>query len=132
MKKNIFLLLWCLILGSLSAQNFTGKLNPYPVERTNSVQSDSVKILAVMVSFEEDRDAATFGTGKFGSIYTQDYGNTILDPLPHDQQYFEDHLEFVRNYYNKVSNGNVYIEYTVLPDTFPVSQTMRNYSPAPG
>ena len=132
MKKNIFLLLWCLILGSLSAQNFTGKLNPYPVERTNSIQSDTVKILAVMVSFEEDRDAATFGTGKFGSIYTQDYGNTILDPLPHDQQYFEDHLEFVRNYYNKVSNGNVHIEYTVLPDTFPVSQTMRNYSPAPG
>lgn len=132
MKKNIFLLLWCLVLGSLSAQNFTGKLNPYPVERTNSVQSDTIKILAVMVSFEEDRDAATFGTGKFGSIYTQDYGNTILDPLPHDQQYFEDHLEFVRNYYSKVSNGNVHIEYTVLPDTFPVSQTMRNYSPSPG
>ena len=41
-----------------------------------------------MVNFQEDNDASTFGTGKFGSIYTQNYGNKILDPLPHDSAVF--------------------------------------------
>lgn len=82
-----------------------------------------------MVNFQQDHDGTTFGNGKFGSIYTQDYGTTILDPLPHDKSYFESHLEFVKNYFEKVSNGIQHISYTVLPDTFSVSQTMRSYSP---
>lgn len=131
--KNIlsFLSLFLISLGSISAQTFLGKLNPYPVETTISLQNDTLKILAVMVEFQPDQDAATFGNGKFGSIYSQDYGNTILDPLPHDKNYFENHLEFVRNYYNKISNSNVNIEYTVLDNIITVSQTMRNYSPPP-
>lgn len=129
MKKNLIIVLLLTALGSLSAQTFLGKLNPFPAERQSLSSVDTVKILAVMVNFQEDKDAATFGNGKFGSIYTKDYGNSILDPLPHDRQYFEDHLEFVRRYYQKNSNGRVIIEYHVLPDTFSVSQTMRNYSP---
>ncbi|MEO8399010.1 MAG: T9SS type A sorting domain-containing protein [Ignavibacteriaceae bacterium] len=83
-----------------------------------------------MVNFQEDRDESTFGNGKFGSIYSKDYGNTILDPLPHNKQYFEAHLEFVKNYYQKVSGKNLTIIYQILPDTFSVSQTMRNFTPA--
>ena len=117
-------------LGSLSAQTFIGKLNPFPETFPAKIAAgDTIKILAVMVNFQEDRDGTTFGNGKFGSIYTEDYGNTILDPLPHNKSYFEAHLLFARNYFEKVSGGKVYIEFTVLPDTFSVSQTMRNYSP---
>lgn len=115
--------------AGLYAQSFIGKINPFPAENLLKANSDTVKILAVMVSFQEDRDGATFGNGKFGSIYTQNYGSNILDPLPHDKNYFESHLEFVKNYYQKVSDGKVNIQFTVLPDTFSVSQTMRNYSP---
>ncbi len=117
-------------LGSLSAQTFTGKLNPFPYPQPKVyTETDTLKILAVMVNFQEDNDAATFGTGKFGTVYTKDYGNSILDPLPHDKAYFEAHLEFAKNYFKKVSNGKLNIAYTVLPDTFSVSKTMRNYSP---
>jgi hypothetical protein len=118
-------------VGSFSAaQSFSGQINPYPVSFPLFLKSaDTLKILAVMVNFKEDKDAATFGNGKFGTIYSQNYGNTILDPLPHDRQYFESHLEFVKNYFFKVSNGNLNISYKVLEDTFSVSQTMRNYSP---
>ena len=119
--------------GSLPAQSFIGQLNPLPEAEVNSVLADdTVKILAVMVSFKQDQDGTTFGNGKFGSIYTENYGNDILDPLPHDKPYFESHLQFVKNYFEKVSKGKLTIEYTVLPDTFSVSQTMRNYSPDPG
>ena len=132
MKKILlFFFLSLFFLGRLSAQTFLGNINPYPVDRSYIQQSDTVKILAVMVEFQADQDASTFGNGKFGTIYTQNYGNTILDPLPHDKKYFEDHLEFVRNYFNKVSGSKATIEYSVLDSIITVSQTMRNYSPPP-
>lgn len=115
------------VLGSLSAQSFLTKINPFPASPSSQ---DTLKILAVMVNFQEDKDAATFGNGKFGSIYSKDYGNNILDPLPHDKTYFESHMSFVKNYFDKVSKGKLNISYTILPDTFSVSKTMRNYSPA--
>ncbi len=71
----------------------------------------------------------TYGDGKFESIYSQDYGQTILDPLPHDKTYFENHLKFVQNYYKKVSNGKLNVSYTVLDNILTVSKTMRNYTP---
>jgi len=133
MLTNVLTLAISIItLGSLSAQSFIGKLNPSPKHSASILAEDTVKILAVMVSFQEDRDGATFGNGKFGSIYSQNYGNDILDPLPHDRDYFESHLTFVKNYFQKVSNGKTIVEFTILPDTFSVSKTMRNYSPAPG
>jgi len=133
MKYFLISILVLFELGRLSAQSFVGKLNPYPatVERT-MLADDTLKILAIMVNFQEDADGTTFGNGKFGTIYSQNYGNDILDPLPHDKKYFESHLLFVKNYFSKVSKDNLEIEYTVLPDTFSVSDRMRNYSPDPG
>ncbi len=132
MMNKIISLFSLLFLGlsSLSAQSFIGKINPYPVERTTQqVQNDTVKIIAVLVEFQEDRDAATFGNGKFGSIYSKDYGLDILDPLPHNASYFRDHLEFAKNYFSKVSGEKQVVEYTVLENVLTLSQTMRNYSP---
>ncbi|MGQ9644242.1 MAG: T9SS-dependent M6-like inactivated metalloprotease, partial [Ignavibacterium sp.] len=130
MKKVILLLLF-ITLGSLSAQSFNNTLNVAPLSSPRILDSDTLKIIGIMVNFQEDKDAATFGNGKFGSIYSQNYGNNILDPLPHDRTYFESHLEFVKNYFRKVSDNKLNVEYFVLPDTFSVSQTMRNYSPTP-
>lgn len=133
MNKTIITLAVIIItLGSTSAQNFIGKINPFSNQKVSVNADDTVKILAVMVNFQEDRDGLTFGNGKFGSIYSQNYGNTILDPLPHDKNYFESHLTFVKNYFQKVSNDKVNVQFTVLPDTFSVSSAMRNYSPIPG
>ncbi|MBP1682545.1 MAG: hypothetical protein H6Q27_108, partial [Ignavibacteriaceae bacterium] len=117
-------------LGRLSAQSFVGKLNPYPSTVEKSVfADDTLNILAIMVNFQQDADGTTSGNGKFGTIYSQNYGNDILDPLPHDKNYFESHLHFVQNYFAKVSKGKLNIEYNVLPDTFSVTDRMRNYSP---
>ncbi len=129
------ILLWIsLSYGQADLHNKTLKinLNPFPVNKQKVIQNDTLRILAVMVSFQADRDGTTFGNGKFESIYSQEYGNEIIDPVPHNRSYFESHLLFAKNYFEKVSKGNLTIEFTVLPDTFSVSQTMRNYSPAPG
>lgn len=87
-----------------------------------------INIFAVMVDFQEDKDNATAGNGKFGTIYSKDYGKKILDPLPHDALYFENHLLFAKNYFNKVSNGKLSVNYTVFNQIITVSKTMRNYT----
>ncbi|MFB3056733.1 MAG: hypothetical protein ACE1ZQ_06175, partial [Ignavibacteriaceae bacterium] len=89
----VFILI--IILGSLpveqtglSAQTFKVNFKGQPSANVNAEDIDTLKILAIMVNFQEDRDGTTFGNGKFGSIYSVAYGITILDPLPHDAQYF--------------------------------------------
>jgi M6 family metalloprotease-like protein len=131
MKYFLVVLNLLFVLGSSSAQNFIKKVRPFSSPNVSKVsaQSDTLKILAVMVEFQADRDGTTFGNGKFGSIYSQDYGQNILDPLPHNKPYFESHLLFAKNYFQKVSNGKLVIQYTVLPGILTVSKTMRNYSP---
>ena len=63
MKKNLLTLALSLItLGSLSAQSFIGKLNPFPSHSKTILADDTVKILAVMVNFQEDKDGATLVT----------------------------------------------------------------------
>jgi len=131
LKYFLSLLLVVFGLGSMSAQsfiNYTQKIQSN-ITSNNIFSSDTLKILAVMADFQIDKDEATFGNGSFGSIYSKDYGNSIIDPLPHDRSYFENHLEFAKNYYQQVSKNNLVIKYTILPNVVTVSKTMRNYSP---
>ena len=131
MKYFLIVLNLLFILGSSSAQNFIKKVHLFSSPNVSGIlaHTDTLKILAVMVEFQKDRDETTFGNGKLGSIYSQDYGQKILDPLPHNKAYFESHLLFAKNYFEKVSNGKLIIQYTVLPGILTVSKTMRNYSP---
>ena len=95
----------------------------------NRFSKDTLKILALMVEFQPDKYDATIGTGKFGSHYTQIYKDTIIDPLPHNKEYFDDHLEFAKNYFKKVSGGKLNIKYNTIPNVVTVSKFMRDYSP---
>lgn len=95
----------------------------------SSSASGTLRVLAIMVEFQTDNDRTTIGNGQFDSIYTRDWGTSILDPLPHDSAYFSAHLEFAKNYYSKVSRGALQLQYTVLPQVITLSKTMREYSP---
>lgn len=130
-KKFLLVLIFSVCLGSLSAQTFFKNTQPniekYGYDAISNL--DTVKILAIMVEFQYSKDATTTGNGIFDSIYTKDYGQTILDPLPHNKDYFEAHLQFAKNYYSKVSNGKLTVEYEVLPTVIKVSKNMKSYSP---
>ena len=130
MLNKFFILVILIGLSSLSAQTITPKIsNPNFNNYLQANNVNDVKILAVMVDFQPDNFELTYGDGTFGSIYSEDYGNNIIDPLPHDKSYFEDHLQFAKNYYSKVSNNKVNVNYTVLPNIITVSKPMREYSP---
>ena len=116
--KKILLLIFTVsfCMGSLSAQSFYGKINPTLSKKSNSTNSiDSLKILCVLVEFQEDKFDQTYGNGKFGTMYSKDYGSEIIDPLPHDETYFSNHLLFAKNYFRKVSNSKLNLDYAFLP-----------------
>ncbi|MEX1121518.1 MAG: hypothetical protein WED82_05260, partial [Balneolales bacterium] len=90
--------------------------------------ADKVNIVAVMVEFQQDDNRFTSGNGSFNLPYL-DRDDIIIDPLPHDRFYFEAHLEFVKNYYERVSNGKLDVDYMVLPDVYQLDEEMAAYSP---
>lgn len=95
----------------------------------------TLNVVAIMVEFQEDDNRLTSGTGIFGTDgmsglpYLTREKNTFIDPLPHNQNYFEAHLEFAKNYFNKSSDGQLTIEYQVLPTVYELNKSMEAYSP---
>src|SRR5690625_1159608 len=88
-------------------------------------------IVAVMVEFQPEENPYTSGNGTFeenGLPYLKDPSITI-DPLPHNSSYFEARLEFVKNYFESMSNGGLQISYQVLPQIQRVNGTLADYSP---
>ncbi|NGP75886.1 T9SS type A sorting domain-containing protein [Balneolaceae bacterium YR4-1] len=112
------------------------------VSRSHSIQSantdlesigapDSLTIIAIRVAFQPDENRLTSGDGTFreGSLPYLDNENITIDPLPHDQSYFESHLEFAKNYFTKVSANRIEIDYRVLPEIYSLDRQMEYYSP---
>lgn len=74
--------------------------NPWPVDTP-------IRLCALRVEFVEDHISGTTGTGRMGSGFDS---SLTIDPLPHDKVYFEDHLSFMRHYFETVSGGRVTFE----------------------
>ncbi len=93
---------------------------------------DTIRVLAVRVEFQADNSSTTSGTGKFGTIYSYDYGQEVIDPYPHDRAYFVNHMRFLENYVAKVSGGRTTLVGTVLDSIVTVSRQIKDYSPRRG
>ncbi|MDZ7692613.1 MAG: T9SS type A sorting domain-containing protein [Balneolaceae bacterium] len=133
---SVLLFLWDL---NLSAQQITipkkshALSSNYHIDLSSSSMevSGTLNIVAVRVEFQPDENRLTSGDGTFapGSLpYLQD--NEIqIDPLPHNRSYFEAHLEFAKNYFERVSSDQLSLNYQVLPDVYQLDQKMEYYSP---
>lgn len=91
----------------------------------------TLKVLAVMVEFQEDDNEFTSGNGLFGpgSLPYMENEDIKIDPLPHNFSYFDAHLSFVKNWYSRASNNQLAIDYTLLPTTYKLGLPMASYSP---
>jgi M6 family metalloprotease-like protein len=108
-------------------------LQPFRKIRANGC--DTVRIAAIRVEFLEDTTSLTTGSGRFkltSSRFLCDttYDTTVVgadtlvdttisrnlayDP-PHDSTYFNRLMEFLHNYYRKVSYNQLWIEWELLP-----------------
>lgn len=88
-------------------------------------------IIAVRVEFQPDSNRFTSGNGTFGpgSMPYLENSNVTIDPLPHNRQYFESHLQFSKNYFERMSNGLLNVEYRILDEVYRLPNEMAAYSP---
>jgi hypothetical protein len=91
----------------------------------------TLKVLAVMVEFEEDDNEFTSGNGLFGpgSLPYMERDDIKIDPLPHNFSYFDAHLTFAKNYFTRASSGQLTIDYNLLPTTYKLNKPIADYSP---
>lgn len=97
-----------------------------PDQPTVRTLPDTVRLLAVMVEFVTDTDPLTTGTGRFDTSRTNP---AVIDPPPHDAQYFRHHLRFLENYWRSVTNGQIVIVAELVDTVIHLSQPMAHYSP---
>ena len=90
---------------------------------------DTVRVLAVMVQFQQDNDQAKDGNGQF---VLSPPATASLDAPPRDSAYFAGHLAFLANYYRRVSKGKTVVSWTLPAGVFTLPGVMYDYSPHPG
>ena len=88
--------LWAISLDHSAYPSVTSS-EPWP-------QDTPIRLCAIRVEFQADTVTGTTGTGHMGNGFPD---TLIIDPLPHDRQYFADHLQFLSNYYGTVSKGAI-------------------------
>ncbi|TDI69759.1 MAG: T9SS type A sorting domain-containing protein [Bacteroidetes bacterium] len=86
-------------------------------------------VVALRVEFQPDSTDFTTGDGTFGGSLFEGIDSPILDPLPHDSDYFEAHLQFLENYIRRVSDGRTTIRTYLIPVVVQVSGRMGEYAP---
>ena len=116
MKKSLSLLLF--LLGSLSIAAQT------PV-RVAPDAIGSYSVIAFKVEFQADLDSLTFRNGKF-HVSAADTG--FLDTYPHDQNYFENHLTFLKNYWERVSKNKMQVSTKVISTVVTLPHVMSYYT----
>ncbi|MBL7074491.1 VCBS repeat-containing protein [candidate division KSB1 bacterium] len=124
-RKLYFLLLISFFLGQptigaapkllFKPHILPGRARPSPPMPKPDYQAQRIiNVLAIRVEFAEDTLETTTGNGTFNSRFPDDLQ---IDPIPHDKKYFEDHLLFLKNYFERVSNGQLNIQYQVFPSS---------------
>lgn len=132
MSALLFLFLWTAApIYSQALEKPFVQLQSSSGGQQSQLTQGTLHVIAAMVEFQPDTTRFTSGDGTFtqqGISYLENDDVTI-DPLPHDQQYFEAHLEFAKNYFEKMSGGKLQIRYNVLDAVFQLPAKMANYSP---
>ncbi len=88
-----------------------------------------VDVVALMVEFQPDTTRFTTGDGTFDGILFEGVEPPSIDPLPHNNAYFDAHLRFLEHYVSRVSDGALDVRTHLLPDVVRVSKPMGSYSP---
>ncbi len=111
-----------------------------PSQALSAQEPQLIRILAIRAQFREETpdDPQTTGRGVFDLRtkvqFKLDEGH-LIDPTPHNRDYFRAHLQALKNYYETVSNGRVIISFDVYPQPelgfYQLDSTMSYYGLQP-
>jgi hypothetical protein len=123
------LLLPCVLVAqSLNHSLFAHSADARTTRREPLRAATTVNVLAVMVQFQADTDTRTTGTGRFDTSHVTS-SDIPIDAPPRNASYFEDHLTFLRHYFQKASKGKVLINTTLIPQVLTLPKVMSAYTP---
>ena len=121
LKKSFIIIIFLSALFSNNNHLFY-RYSDAPIDR-----GDLKGLIGVMVDFKEDDNPLTSGNGKFlneldvGFIDDSDIprcSKQILDPPPHNANYFLSQLKAVKNYYYSISNGTIDLEIDMIDSVY--------------
>ena len=146
MKKNnlyspffLTILLWVLSI-SASAEIIPLLRNNIASQSYQNSVSGTISICALRAEFQPDDFEATTGDGRFLTtpveLPCKDENFPVIDPAPHNNAYFRDHIKALSNFYRHASAGQLMID-TISSAVFPIdddqvytlSREMRYYHP---
>ncbi|MFI5143995.1 MAG: hypothetical protein ACHQJ4_00235, partial [Ignavibacteria bacterium] len=109
-------------------------LNANPQKKLSGITSDNqfpetLYVWAARIQFTQYSDPNVTGDGTFD--LSNNYPDSI-DAPPHDSTYFLNHLEFLKNYYYRVSKGKLVIVYRLLGNVHTLPAHLGDYSPRRG
>ena len=121
MKKTIIFLLTIFVIVLSAVTQSYAEITPVlrktslSIPRANAI-SETISICALRVAFQVDDYDATTGNGQFLTdsvdLPCKDANFSPVDPAPHNNAYFKDHIRAVSNYYNRASSGHLIIDTT--------------------
>ena len=80
---------------------------------------DTLKVLIVRIGFEENRNPSLTTvdpSGDFNYVAPENQDDLLIDPPPHNRDFYQSHLAGLSEYYQYQSGGKLFIEGTVLPE----------------
>jgi len=79
-------------------------------------EPDTIRTLLIRVSFETDREDELSSIHTGGDFDLRTGVNSLIDPPPHDKDYFDSHMTGLRNFLRFQSCGRVELEWKILPE----------------
>lgn len=108
----------------VTVAGFSQLIAQVPTRLLKEVPS-SVRVVAFMVEFQPDSNPLTFGDGTF-NLAARDSG--FLDSWPHDSSFFANHLVFLKNWWERVSQNRLTIDTHLIPGVIRLPHPMATYS----
>jgi M6 family metalloprotease-like protein len=75
-----------------------------------------LRVLLIRVSFETDKEDRYSSISTGGDFDLTPDGESIIDPTPHDKNYFNSHMIGLRNYFHFQSCGRLEVTWDILPE----------------
>ena len=136
-KVSVFILILLISSGINAAEKgYRVDLRKYSSRFNGSILNQNVSIAAIRVQFVEDDEEGTTGNGLFDLSTPNAADGFIFDPPPHNQRYFQAHLEALNNYFDVASRfglGLFRFNSNLFPfpadSAYDLQNPMRFYSP---
>ncbi len=107
-----------------------------PLQALSSANPVVIRVLAIRVNFKREvtDDPQTTGDGTFDlrtkAVFEAEEKH-LIDPAPHNRNYFEKHMEALAAYYKVVSNGRLEVTFDVYPravdSAYQLDSSMSHY-----